>query len=792
LSFEYQRADMPAPNMLCDESGLSTRNQSTRPLHYWIAIFLGAFLLFLVQPLLAKYFLPWFGGAPAVWTTCMLFFQLLLLAGYAYAHGLASRLTPRVQAVVHCALLLSSLILLCWLALLWPSPLTPGPSWKPHGDVPPIGRLLTLLVVSVGLPYFVLSTTGPLLQAWFARTQAGSTPYRLYAVSNLASLLALLSYPFLIEPWLTLRWQARIWSLAFVGYLLACTYCALQAGWAREVPTALRHTRQLPRTPSADSVGPGWKSYVLWLALAASGSTMFLASTTQLCQNIAVVPLLWIVPLSLYLLSFAICFEKPNWYVRGPYSVAYGVSLFAACYVLSGGAAQSIVVQVLIYSCTLFIACMICHGELHRAKPEPSFLTSFYLMLSLGGALGGLFVGFLAPHIFSVAWEYEIGLWLAALLMLVTVLQDEGSWIYSKRSGLAWVTLTGALLPFLVGAATTRKVSLSSLPAIIAIVFAAILLARPPQVEENANRSRATVFFCGLALLILGGVLISIGVSQVRSSVLVVRNFYGVLAVREQNAGDPKAHSYELVHGRVAHGWQFSDPSVQHIPTSYYGLTSGVGRAILRLRGTPVTTDSQGLRIGVVGLGIGTLAAYCKPADYFRFYEINSQVVNLATKSPYFSFVNSCRGNVDTVLGDARLSLEDELRQGKGQGFDLLVIDAFSGDAIPVHLLTAEVFEVYLRHITPDGVIAVHITNTYLDLNLVVEGIADHMGLRHLLIQGPSEGHTTIENSWMLLSRNDDFLRSVAQPGEGRSQELTRAPILWTDEYSDLLRVLNW
>jgi hypothetical protein len=286
--------------------------------HYGLAVFLGAFLLFLVQPLLAKYFLPWFGGAPAVWTTCMLFFQLLLLGGYAYAHGLVSKLSPQAQAVLHCSLLLASLILLVCLALIWPSPLTPGASWKPHGDEEPIRRLLALLAVSAGLPYFVLASTGPLVQAWFSRTAARDTTYRLYAVSNLASFLALLSYPFLVEPWLPLTMQARLWSLAFLGYALVCGYCALRAGRKGEQGPVLSARADESSESSDEASKPGPGMYALWLSLAACGSVMFLASTNQICQNIAIVPLLWIVPLSLYLLTFVICFEKPKWYVRGP------------------------------------------------------------------------------------------------------------------------------------------------------------------------------------------------------------------------------------------------------------------------------------------------------------------------------------------------------------------------------------------------------------------------------------------------------------------------------------------
>src|ERR1039458_4775778 len=322
-------------------------------LRYRLIIFLGAFLLFAVQLLLAKYFLPWFGGAPAVWTTCMLFFQTLLLAGYAYAHGLINWCSPRVQTVLHVSLLLAALVLLVCLAFAWPTPLTPDVGRKPQGTGQPLWSLIALLAVSVGLPYFVLSTTGPLLQAWFARTQPHDTPYRLYAVSNLGSFLALLSYPFLVEPWLTVKMQARLWSLGFLGYALGCGYLALQAGWSK-APESVAFRRdgndETHDDDCAEPTRPRVGSNALWLSLAAASSVMFLATTNRICQDIAVVPLLWILPLSLYLLSFVICFEKPEWYARGVFHPAFGVALFATCYVLKGGASGSIVIQVAVYS----------------------------------------------------------------------------------------------------------------------------------------------------------------------------------------------------------------------------------------------------------------------------------------------------------------------------------------------------------------------------------------------------------------------------------------------------------
>jgi spermidine synthase len=781
----------PAPGI---EHTIGKSSSITLTAQYGVTVFLGAFLLFLVEPLLAKYFLPWFGGAAAVWTTCMLFFQLLLLAGYAYAHGLVSKVNPQYQAVLHCSILLASLILLVCLALTWPSPLTPGANWKPSGDAQPIIRLLVLLSVSIGLPYFVLASTGPLLQSWFSRTPARESTYRLYALSNLASFLALLSYPFLLEPWLPLKMQAHFWSLAFVAYALVCGYCAIRARRRSEPePSANGEDEQI-----TEAVGhpdkPGPAQYALWLILAACGSTMFLASTNQICQNIAIVPLLWIVPLSLYLLSFVICFEKPKWYVRGPYHLAFALCLFAACYVLSGGAVQSIVVQVAVYSCTLFVACMICHGELYRKKPAPRFLTSFYLMVAAGGAIGGIFVAVLAPYAFRFSWEYELGLWATVVLMFIVLLRDRRSWLYSSRFGMSALVMAAVILP-LSPAAAAGVLKASNLPVLIVVLIAAILLADKRSEPVDLARARAAWLYCGICIVIVGTVLTLIARSELRSAVLLARNFYGVLAVRDESAHDPEWERYKLVHGRVPHGWQFRAADKRDLPTSYYGTDSGIGQALIELRQRQAQSgEARGLRIGVIGLGIGTLAAYGRAEDYFRFYEINPNVVRIAENPRYFTYLQDCRSRKAVVLGDARLSMENELRRNNSQQFDLLVIDAFSGDAIPVHLLTKEAFAIYLQQIRePNGVIAVHISNTYLDLRPVIEGVAQRFGLGSVAIHDYGDGVTTVESLWMVLSRDRELLNSLSgrQPTASQRRRI-RKPVLWTDEYSNLFYILRW
>jgi hypothetical protein len=772
-------------------------NEQARTLHYRFTIFLGAFLLFSVQLLLGKYFLPWFGGTPAMWTTCMFFFQTLLLAGYAYAHGLANWFSLRAQRALHFTLLLASLLLLGFLALMWNSPITPDTSWRAHSGDHPVWSVIALLAVSAGLPYFVLSSTGPLLQSWFTKTHSGHTPYRLYALSNLGSFLALLSYPFLVEPWLTLKTQARLWSLAFLGYAVGCAYCALRIGRSGTWENASSQPEASGENATADRIGSrklDIGTCVLWLTLAACASVMFLATTNQICQDIAVVPFLWVLPLSLYLLSFVICFDKPKWYSRGVFHPAFGLAIFLACFVLNGGALTSIVTQVLVYSFTLFACCMVCHGELARSKPVSRYLTSFYLMVALGGAMGGIFVALIAPHCFRAFWEYQLGLWGSVLLMFFILMRDKGSWLYCSRFGLPGLALGAALLPGFAALGMHSNMSLDGLIPVVAVAVGVWLLARMGQTGFDRTRARAVPLYCATALLVLGTLLVLSARMQIQSSALVTRNFYGVLTVRELNSNLPDGRAFALFHGRIAHGFQFRAEDKRGLPTSYYGLTSGVGRALTELReGLSRSANEKSLRIGVAGLGVGTLAAYAKPGDYIRFYEINPEVISIASDRQYFSYLKDCPAKLDVIVGDARLSMEHELQQGQPQRFDLLALDTFSGDAIPVHLLTKEAFQIYLSEIKkPDGIIAVHITNSYFDLRPVLSRIAEHFELKCAWLHSAGDGKTTSYNDWVLLSRDGNFLDTLSVPMSSTSNEAYHSVVpLWTDDYSNLFQVLR-
>jgi SAM-dependent methyltransferase len=668
---------------------------------YAATIFLSAFLLFQVQPLIAKMILPWFGGSAAVWTICMLFFQLLLLAGYVYSHAYV-RLRAPGRRYVHLVLLALAAATL---------PLAAGAAWKPSGGGDPTWRILGLLATSVGVPYFVLSTTGPLVQAWYARSYPGAAPYRLFALSNLGSMLALLSYPLLIEPLLALGRQATMWSAGFVLFALPCAVLAWNG-----------RTGDAPASSTEGDAKPGVGLQILWAALAACASMLLLAFTEHMTLNIAAIPFLWVLPLALYLLSFVLCFEASGWYRRWLFLPLLAAGLTAVCVTLTRSN-PSIWTLIPLYSATLFAACMVCHGELARSKPHPRYLTGFYLMLALGGALGGVLVGLVAPHVFDDLYELPLGMVALCLFVMLALLRDRAS-LFHGRWGAA------ARLVFLA-----------------ATVALGIELARIT--KENSADTRVTL-----------------------------RNFYGVLNVRDSGEG-PDAMRV-LSHGTIIHGKQFLERSRRDWPTTYYGLASGVGLALLDARAHgPV-------RVGVVGLGAGTLAVYGRRGDLFRFYDINPKVVELARTE--FSFLKDSPARVEVQLGDARLSLERE----PAQNFDVLALDAFSSDAIPVHLLTVEAFRVYLRQLRSGGVLAVHISNRYLDLVPVVQQAARQLSLELREVDNDDDDDAGVYRSdWLLLSASSAAFEGPLLKGAAERVDAESRVGLWTDDYSDLYRILK-
>lgn len=753
-----------------------------------VSAFLAAFLLFQVQLVIGKAILPWFGGTPAVWTTCLLFFQVGLLGGYAWAHVAISGPHPRRWRFVHLALLVVAVAALAWHALAWRSPILPAASWRPAGNSAPVPYILALLAVGVGVPYLVLSATAPMLQAWFSRVFPGRSPYPLYALSNLGSLMALLSYPFLVEPLLPLRTQAWIWGLGFVVFAGTFGACAVRVGKAPEGAAPVPHQER----PAAPDPVPGIGQRLLWLALPAGASILLLAVTNQICQEVAVVPFLWVLPLSLYLLSFVVCFHRRRWYGRGVFHPLLVATAFVACLLLYHGVDVPVPLQIGAWSFVLFCCCMVCHGELARRAPSPAHLTSFYLLIALGGAVGGVFVGIAAPVLFLGYWELHIGLAACGLLALLALLEDHGSWL---RAGKVWPAVA-ALLAAIAGSAYLVLPGLQG-PALVrlwpqAVAAAGVLVAVVwlGRRARSQSRSLLATACIAVALMLLSVVLRAHMRAVEAGSLAMSRGFFGVLKVEQEHEGDPDRHTFSLRHGRILHGFQYASEAKRRIPTSYYGEGSGISLALLHHPRRTATAPAGGnLRIGVAGLGVGTIAAYGREGDLLRFYEINPDVVRLAMGDGPFTYLEDTPASVEVVLGDARVSLERE----ESQQFDVLAVDAFSSGAIPVHLLTREAFQVYLRHLRPDGVLAIDVSNRGLDLTPVVWSLAHHFGLAAVQVakKGADDG-SSWGSLWILLTRSSAFLSApgVADP-EARWENGSRTFPVWSDDATSLLPLIK-
>jgi SAM-dependent methyltransferase len=659
-------------------------------------IFLSAFLLFLVQPIIAKQILPWFGGAPAVWNTCMVFFQTLLLAGYAYSDWISRNLSPRRQAIVHIALLAISVLLL---------PIAADASWKPTGDEDPVWRILALLGATIGLQYFLLSSTGPLIQACFVRRFGGERVYRLFALSNFGSLLALLSYPVVIETVVTTRVQALAWSAAYVFYAALCAVCMVLAARS-DVPASAQ-------AQAVDAPAPTLPAQLLWLLLSGMGVVMLLSITNHITQNVSSIPLLWLAPLTLYLLSFILCFEGRGWYRRIAFVPLFMVSVVGMAWALqTQGGLLEIRTAIPLYLSGLFVACMFFHGELSLSRPAPRYLTRFYLMISLGGALGGMAVGLAAPRLFDGYYEFPLAL------------------------------LAGGVLAVLV---LWRPVAWGAMVAVAATAWSAVY------VYDYVKDTR-------------------------EDALLLTRNFFGVLKVQDVGEGDAKVR--RLVHGTIMHGKQSFDPEHRRKPLTYYGETSGVGRLYALFK-------DRKLHSGVIGLGAGTMAAFGRSGDAVRFYDINPEVIEIAQK--HFTYMSDSAAKVETVLGDARLSMERE----QPQAYDILAIDAFSSDSIPVHLITIEALDVYLRHVKPGGVIAFHVTNRYLDLRPVVKLIASARGLHARVVSDDGDPVLGASTDWVLVTRDPELFKHAELAEVSEEIEVPAGLSAWTDDFNNLFQVLK-
>jgi SAM-dependent methyltransferase len=658
-----------------------------------VAISLSAFLLFVVEPLVAKRILPWFGGSAAVWSTCLVFYQTALLGGYLYARLLTRYLSPRAQAGLHIAVLVGSLALL---------PIGPSDYWKSVASNDPAWQILSMLTATIGLPFVALSATSPLLQGWLAR-RGDEAPYWLFAVSNFFSLVALLAYPLAVEPTLSLSKQSVYWSILFVLFAFICVAVSWRSGTVRVMPAA--------KPDHAAVLSP-----LYWFLLAACGSMLLLSVTNHMTANVAAVPLLWVLPLAVYLLSFVLSFGLPGIYQRSLWLRLLAFALGVLGYsVYSIDTVEAIQVSVPIFLAGLFIGCVFCHAELRRLRPAASRLTGFYLMIAFGGAAGAVFVGLLAPRIFSGIYELPLTLCFTALLALLLI-WPGGAWAIR----LLWVGVAGCM--------------------------AAVFVANVHAYRQNSLSLR--------------------------------RSFYGSLrVVQSPHAGPEQVRT--LYHGTIQHGAEYLWPQRRMKPITYYGPDSGVAILLRECFPSPK-------RVGIIGLGTGTLAAFGQTGDTFRFYEINSQVIEIAQS--LFFFTRETPAHVDIVEGDARLSLQRE----SIPPFDVLVLDAFSGDAIPAHLLTREAVALYLQRLKPNGVLAFHVSNNYLDLAPVVAQLAQEVDYRALEVKNHAVPEDLIlPAEWVLVTRNPSVFENTAI--RLHSLPIAPRPQLrpWTDDFNNLLEILK-
>ena len=759
---------------------------------YALTLFTSATLLFVVQPMVGKMVLPLLGGTPAVWSTCMVFFQAALLAGYAYAHASITWLGPRRQARWHAVVLVLPLAVLPFSV--------DATLFRSSGDSSPVLTVLVLLTITVGLPFFVVSATAPLLQRWFTHTghPAAHDPYFLYAASNLGSMLALLAYPALIEPRLPLRasaWmaQTQLWRIGYVLLAILIIACGF---------TLRRHAGS---EPEAAPTGPPERltraRRLSWIGLAFVPSSLLLGTTTYITTDIAAVPLLWVLPLAVYLLSFIIAFG--HYPVRLQRIVA-GATLpviLTVLFLVVSGFRQRIWISVLWHLLLLLVVAIACHGELARDRPGPGRLTEFYLLISVGGVLGGLVNALVAPAVFSSLAEYPLVMVLACLLVgrrqVMPVKTTDPGWL-DVSYGLG----VGALALLLYSDTFALRVDFTFVTRVLGITVGSVtswldtleqslnkvVVYAPPLVLCYLWRRRPFALGIGLlSVLLVAGFVESRNIAQIRQA----RSFFGVLRVTR----DRQEKGYtELRHGTTLHGRQSVEGSRRGEPLSYYHRLGPMGQLFAELD-RRVTLR----RIAVIGLGTGTLAAYAQPGDSMDFYEIDRLVRTIALDPAYFTYLQDARTRGATVrieLGDARVRLENVRHERPSERYDLLIVDAFSSDAVPVHLLTRQALQLYLEMLAPRGLLALHLSNRYLDLERVAANLAEDAGLEGRLIQHDDAPETegATRSTWAVLTRRADALGALAQDDRWTATKLEGDPKVgvWTDDFHNLLAVIRW
>ena len=756
-------------------------------------MFAGATLLFALQPMVGKMILPLLGGTPAVWSTCMVFFQAALLGGYAYAHVISARLRLSRQVLVHLVVLVLPFLVL---------PLAIRPGLLRGGEANPVLDVLALLSVSVGLPFLAVSATAPLLQQWFTRTGHPSAldPYFLYAASNLGSMLALLGYPTLVEPRLHLQgasWlsQTRLWSVGYAGLVVLVGVCALTL--ARK-PVAVATGAERAVEPLED--GPAWRRRLYWVALAFVPSSLLLGVTTYITTDLAAVPLLWVLPLAIYLLTFILAFGR---WPRRLHRLAVAATLpvvVAVIFLMVSSLPERIWITVLWHFGLLFVIGLAAHGELAQDRPAPRHLTEFYLFMSIGGVLGGLFNALLAPLVFRSLIEYPLMMVLACVLLLAPRAPALGLDAGAARA-LGLVAITAALALILYSESIRARVDFTFLARVFELSQTQVGAWLDP-VERSANKLliygpplalacflRRRPLHLGLALgavLLISGYVDARNNDQIRQS----RSFFGVVRISRDH--DTTGYT-ELRHGTTLHGRQSLEPARRAQPLSYYQPKGPVGQLFEELDHRPAP-----LSIAVVGLGTGTLAAYARPGDRVTFYEIDRLVRDVALDPAYFTYAADARSRAVTVrleMGDARIRLETVSRERPQERYDVILVDAFSSDAIPVHLLTREAFRLYFAMLAPRGILALHISNRYLRLEPVVANLAED-GRYAAMVQHGDTGDIRggVEASWAILGRRPEDFGALASDPRWTEASLDPQPAvgIWSDDFHNLLSVFKW
>ncbi len=703
-----------------------------------LAAGLAGFLLFLVEPMMGKYILPWFGGSASTWTVCLLFFQSALLVGYFYALAISERLPLRVQAFLQLALLATAVLLL---------PIQPADSWKPADASAPVARILAILTVSVGLPYAVLATTSPLLQRWVSLIDPSFRVTRYFAISNLGSFLGLLSFPFLVEPNATSAQQTLGWSYAFGAYALCFATCAVllaaHRSWVSKAKPHEPPCAAVP-APTPDPNGSAHRAVVLgmgsdvivWIAWATGGTVLLLSSTNLVTEWITVVPLLWIVPLALYLLSFVLVFASTSYYRREIYLPLFLILACSSLFIGRQDSTFAMLAQITLLSSCMFAGCMICHGEIAAKTPEARRLTGFYLAIAFGGFLGGALVTFVAPTIFPDVWEFQIAIFAIGGAALFVEIKKNG--VLARR----------VPKPVLYG---------------LALTFA----------------------------LFMGGYVIR-EVLRYGSVVWQARNFYGVVKVVDNHDPALTERVISMIQSGVNQGDAWVAPELQNRPSCDFSEDSGVGLALRYAKARRDGASRAPNRTGIIGLGVGMTLGYAKVGDFVRFYELNPSVA--AAASEVFPFIRNTKATVDIVLGDGRLSLERDMKTAGFQKYDVLVLDAFRGASPPMHLMTKEAFDIYLSALKPDGVLAVDLDLFNFDLSPLLRGFAQVFDIpvgwfdTPQMIDGCEDGV-----SWTLYTRDAGFWK-IKRVAKNRSdwRDHSTHTILWTDKTSNLLSVMCW